>query len=96
VLGRAPDPARSEAADPRLVSLPSPSREISSTHLEIRPAPGPDASGVVATDLGSTNGTVLVQPGMPREELRAGVAVPLLPGAVIDLGDGITIEVVEP
>ena len=31
---------------------------------------------------------------MPPEELAAGVPAPLLPGAVVDLGDGISIEVV--
>jgi len=96
VLGRSPDPAASDDGDPRLVALPSPSREISGTHLEIRPGSGPDRGSAVVTDLGSTNGTVVVQPGMPREELQAGVAVRLVPGAVIDLGDGISIEVVGP
>ena len=78
------------------MTLPSPSREISGTHLEVRPGTGPDAGTAVATDLGSTNGTVVVQPGMPPEELAAGVPTALLPGAVLDLGDGISIEVVEP
>ena len=45
------------------------------------------------TDLGSTNGTWLVQPGREAEELRAGLAERLLPGAVVDLGDGVTIRV---
>jgi pSer/pThr/pTyr-binding forkhead associated (FHA) protein len=96
VLGRAPEPGASDSPDPRLVSLPSPSREISSTHLEIRPGAGTDLGYAVVTDLGSTNGTVVVQPGMPPEELLAGVGVRLLPGAVIDLGDGISLEVVAP
>ncbi len=96
VLGRAPAPTRSEAGEARLVTLPSPSREISSTHLEVRPASGPGASGVIATDLGSTNGTVVTQPGLPPEELPTGVPSPLLPGTVVDLGDGVSIEVVGP
>ena len=45
------------------------------------------------TDLGSTNGTVLVQPGLSPEDLQPGMSVQLLPGAVIDLGDGVTIHV---
>ena len=96
LLGRDPHPDAAGDGEPRLVVLPSPSREISATHLEVRPGAGPDAGTVVATDLGSTNGTVVVQPGMPREELAAGVPTPLLPGAVVDLGDGISIEVVQP
>jgi hypothetical protein len=96
LLGRDPHPDAAGDGEPRLVVLPSPSREISATHLEVRPGAGPDVGTVVATDLGSTNGTVVVQPGMPREELAAGVPTPLLAGAVVDLGDGISIEVVQP
>ena len=96
LLGRDPVAGAVGDGEPRLVALPSPSREISGTHLEVRPGTGPDAGTTVATDLGSTNGTVVVQPGMPPEELAAGVATPLLPGTVIDLGDGVSIEVVEP
>ena len=48
------------------------------------------------TDLGSTNGTVVVQPGADPVELDARVAVRLRPGAVVDLGDGVSLEVVEP
>ena len=43
--------------------------------------------------MGSTNGTLLTQPGLDEEELQPGMAVQLLPGAVIDLGDGVTIRV---
>ena len=96
VLGRDPHPDASGDDEPRLVALPSPSREISGTHLEVRPGTGSDAGTAIATDLGSTNGTVVVQPGMPPEELAAGVPTALLLGAVLDLGDGISIEVVGP
>ncbi|MBO0693644.1 MAG: hypothetical protein J2P58_12155, partial [Acidimicrobiaceae bacterium] len=60
------------------------------------PGTGVDHGAAVATDLGSTNGTVLVQPGLGPEELRPGVPVQLIPGAVIDLGDGLTIRVSHP
>ena len=43
-----------------------------------------------------TNGTVLVQPGLPPEDLQPGIAVQLIPGAVIDLGDGVTVQVTNP
>ena len=33
------------------------------------------------------------QPGLPAEDLRPGIAVQLVPGAIIDLGDGVTIQV---
>ncbi len=97
LVGRAPEPRRFALADqPRLVPVPSPHQEISSTHLEVRPGVGVDQGTAVVTDLGSTNGTVLVQPGLPPEDLTPGIAVQLLPGAVIDLGDGVTIQVTNP
>jgi hypothetical protein len=94
VVGRAPEARHVSAGEPaRLVTVSSPHQEISSTHLEIRPGSGADHGSAVVTDLGSTNGTVLEQPGLPPEDLRPGVAVQLLPGAIIDLGDGVTILV---
>ncbi len=97
LVGRAPEARRnSQAEDPILVTVPSPHQEISSTHLEVRPGSGADHGSAVVTDLGSTNGTLLVQPGLPPEDLKAGIAVQLVPGAVVDLGDGVTIQVVNP
>jgi hypothetical protein len=97
LVGRAPEARHlSGTGDPRLVTVPSPQQEISSTHLEIRPGSGADHGSAVVTDLGSTNGTVLLQPGLPRDDLKAGIAVQLIPGAVVDLGDGVTIQVVDP
>jgi hypothetical protein len=78
------------------VVVPSPHQEISSTHLEVRPGTGADQGSAVVTDLGSTNGTVVIQPGLPPEDLLAGVTVPLVPGAILDLGDGVTIRVATP
>lgn len=97
ILGRAPEARRFSATEqPRLVTVPSPQQEISSTHLEVRPGTGADHGSAVVTDLGSTNGTVLAQPGLPAEPLRPGIPVQLLPGAVIDLGDGLSITVARP
>ena len=94
VVGRAPDAGRYGSDEQtRVVTVPSPHQEISSTHLEVRPGTGPDQGSAVVTDLGSTNGTVVVQPGRPAEDLRPGVAVQLVPGATIDLGEGVTIRV---
>ena len=94
LIGRAPEARRFTATDqPRLVTVPSPHQEISSTHVEVRPGSGADHGSAVVTDLGSTNGTVLTQPGLAAEDLQPGMAVQLLPGAVIDLGDGVTIRV---
>jgi hypothetical protein len=94
LVGRAPEVRRlSHLEQPRLVPVPSPHQEISSTHVEIRPGAGADHGSAVVTDLGSTNGTLLVQPGLPPEDLQPGIAVQLIPGAIIDLGDGVTIQV---
>lgn len=97
VIGRAPEVRRrGRDEEPLLFTVPSPGLEISSTHLEIRPGTGVDHGTATATDLGSTNGTVVMQPGLPPEELRPGLATALVPGTVIDLGDGLTIQVTRP
>lgn len=97
VIGRAPEARRvNDTEEPRLLTVPSPNLEISSTHLEIRPGSGVDHGTAVATDLASTNGTVVVQPGIGPEDLAAGVPVQLVFGALIDLGDGVTIQVTKP
>ena len=77
VVGRAPQPRGHGDQETRLVTVPSPHQEISSTHLEIRPGTGADHGSAVVTDLGSTNGTLVVQPGLPAEDLRPGIGVPL-------------------
>jgi hypothetical protein len=94
LVGRAPEARRFGGDEQaRTITVPSPQQEISSTHLEIRPGAGADHGSAVATDLGSTNGTVVVQPGLPPEDLQPGIAVQLIPGAVVDLGEGVTIQV---
>lgn len=95
LVGRSPV-ARPGSAGARLVTVPSPHQEVSSTHLEIRPGDGLDLGTAVVTDLGSTNGTVVVHAGLPPRDLRPGQPHALLPGAVIDLGDGATVEVRRP
>jgi hypothetical protein len=93
VVGRSPEARRYGDDAAHLVTVPSPQQEISSTHLEIRPGAGADHGSAVATDLGSTNGTVVVQPGLPAEDLQPGIGVALVPGAIVDLGEGVTIQV---
>lgn len=97
LVGRAPEARRFTSTEqPTLVTVPSRLHEISSTHVEIRPGTGADHGSAVVTDMGSTNGTVLVQPGLGPEDLKPGIAVQLIPGAVINLGDGVTIQVTRP
>lgn len=97
VIGRAPETKQYDDVEPpRLVTVPSAHFEISSTHIEVRPGSGADEGYAVVTDLGSTNGTVVVQPGLGPQDLAPGEAVVLQPGALIDIGDGITIQVLRP
>lgn len=74
---------------PRLVRVDSPSREVSATHIELRPT----AHGLVLTDLQSTNGTVVRQPGSGVRRLESGESLPVAPGTLIDIGDGNVIEI---
>jgi hypothetical protein len=93
LVGRAPDPDRSKVKAPRLMSLQSPGHDISRTHVEV----APEGWQVVATDLKSTNGTVLIRPGgYERQQLAPGEHVPVQPGSVLELGDGVSITVALP
>lgn len=90
VIGRSPAANRVSGDQlPRLLTVPSPSHDISRTHVQVAPENG----RMVVTDLNSTNGTVLVAPDGRRTDLRPGIAVPIDAGSLIDLGDGITIAV---
>ncbi len=93
LVGRAPDPDRSNFKAPRLMSVLSPSHDISRTHVEV----APEGWQVMATDLNSTDGTVLIRPGgYERQQLAPGEHVPVQPGSVLELGDGVSITVALP
>lgn len=97
VVGRSPGPRdRHAGAPPRMLRLQSPQQEISGTHLEVRPGTGPDAGAAVVTDLGSTNGTVVEHVDGPPEALVPGVGVALGAGAVVHVGDGVTLTLLDP
>jgi hypothetical protein len=90
VIGRRPRlPRVVSGSPPRLVRVPSPLHEVSSTHLELRQ----QGSHVVVTDLKSTNGTVVVAPGREPLKLRAGESIVAFPGTVVDIGDGNIVEI---
>ncbi|MGC5616485.1 hypothetical protein [Georgenia sp. Z1491] len=83
LLGRAPDAARFSGDDaPRIVQVRSPERDVSATHVEVRPA----GDTVVVTDMDSTNGTVIVLPDQPAFRLHPRTGVPVPPGAYVELG----------
>lgn len=89
-VGRQPrSPRVTGGVLPRLVRVESPSREVSATHIELRPT----REGLLLTDLESTNGTVVRQPGTGVRRLESGESLPVVPGTLIDIGDGNVIEI---
>jgi hypothetical protein len=74
---------------PRLVRVPSPKQEVSSTHVELRQL----GASVVLTDMRSTNGSIVFPPGGEPRKLRQGESVVATPGTLVDIGDGNVIEI---
>ena len=70
---------------PHVVKLPSADGDISRTHLRVTL----DGWHVLVTDLKSTNGTLVTLPGREPEQLRPGQPMPIKPGTVVTLADGI-------
>lgn len=90
-VGRKPSIPRIHVGPPpRLVTLASPSREMSSTHLELKVVGG----SVVASDMRSTNGTVVQLPGAAPRTLIRGESAVIVAGTRIDLGEGAVLDVV--
>ena len=70
---------------PHVVRLPSADGDISRTHLRVTL----DGWHVLVTDLNSTNGTLVTLPGRDPQQLRPGEPMPIQPGTVVTLADGI-------
>ena len=88
VMGRNPKPDFPGADGeerPHVVRLPSLDGDISRTHLRVTL----DGWHVLVTDLNSTNGTLVTLPGREPEQLRPGQPMPIKPGTVVTLADGI-------
>ena len=85
VLGRSPERGAAEQGG-LAVRLDDPERAMSRVHLLI----APDAAGIVATDPGSANGTLLERDGA-RYALVAGTPTALVRGDRILLGDAILV-----
>lgn len=77
-----------EGNAPHLVTVDSPKGEISRSHVELRL----EGTTVLAVDLNSTNGTMLVRSGMEPVRLQPGEPSMLVPGDRIDLGEGILLS----
>lgn len=91
-VGRAPkSPRITSGVVPELVAVPSPRREVSSTHVEIQQ----EGRAVVVRDLGSTNGTRVRAPGAAPSLLSPGASRVVATGTLLDLGDDVVLEIVE-
>jgi hypothetical protein len=90
LVGRAP--AERGPGPVRLLTVPSPSHDISRTHLQI----SVDGWQVTATDLHSTNGTLLVSRDGTRRSLPPGHPVPVVLGDVLELAEGISVTLTDP
>jgi len=90
VIGRRPRSTRVSGTDlPHLVAVDSPQQDISRSHVELRV----EGESIVATDLRTTNGTTLLRAGADPVRLHPGEATVVIPGDVLDLGDGITVAI---
>jgi hypothetical protein len=92
-FGRNPRQPRIPLPDPsRLVPVVSSTKSVSATHLEIKQV----GDSIVATDLKSTNGTSVNLPHKHWQRLRQGESIVVVPGTLIDIGDGNVIEILPP
>lgn len=89
LVGRAPARDRARVAEPALLTVNSPSHDISRTHLEVF-ASGWDV-GVV--DLNSTNGTLLVAPDGSTRALAGGESVTVELGSSLELAEGVSVKI---
>jgi hypothetical protein len=86
VMGRSPRTDWPGATDrPHVVRLPSPTQDISRTHLQITL----DGWHVLVADLDSTNGTLVTVPGQRPQRLRPNEPTPIPPGTFVALSDAI-------
>ncbi len=93
LIGRRPRPPRiPDGIAPLLVTVHSPEREISATHLEVRQV----GSTVVARDLRTTNGSRIALPGSGTRVLAGGESLAVPAGTRIDLGDSVEVVVLAP
>lgn len=91
VVGRAPGVPRIGAPVVR-VPVPSPRLQISADHLEI----AQHGTTVVLRDLRSTNGSTILVPGRPPRLLARSDSAAVPVGTVVDLGEGVRIEILGP
>lgn len=87
LLGRSPKADAPVSGElPELVSLDSPRKELSGTHLEVRL----EGWQVLVVDRQSTNGTTVQLPGREPVRLHPGEPFQIVPGSVVDMADEVT------
>lgn len=92
IIGRRPrSSAGADRKSARLVIVPSPRKQISRSHCELRI----DDWDVRLHDLGSNNGTYLTRPGQAPVRLDENVPTVLKPGDVVELGEEISFRMEE-
>ncbi|EZP27488.1 FHA domain-containing protein [Microbacterium oleivorans] len=88
IIGRRPRSTRPAENDlPTLVAVDGPQHDISRNHVEIRA----EGEHVLAVDLASTNGTVLLRGGHDPVRLHPNEPTMVIDADVLDLGDGVTV-----
>lgn len=88
VLGRQPQATWAAGAEmPHIVTVSSEQNDISRSHLQVTV----DDWHVLATDLGSTNGSVLHRPGQPPQRLQPNRPMMLASGDAVQIGDGVRV-----
>jgi hypothetical protein len=87
IIGRQPSTERSGGEHrPHLVRLESPDQDISRNHVRVEL----NDWHVLVTDLGSTNGTIVLRPGRPAERLRPDEALMIEPGTSVEIAEVVT------
>lgn len=89
VVGRRPWRSDPDETSTYYIVAPSPRREISGKHVEFAVV----GNELLARDMGSTNGTLVITPDKPPRLLHEGHAVNLDIGDTLDLGEGFKIIV---
>ncbi|WP_267424515.1 MULTISPECIES: hypothetical protein [unclassified Curtobacterium] len=93
VVGRRPAlPRVVRGPEPELVVVRSPSGEVSSSHVAFHA----EGEAAVVDDLHSTNGTVVRPAGAAAYRMPSGASIVALTGTVVEIGDGIGIEILSP
>lgn len=88
LIGRSPN-AEDAPEISQILKVASPANNISRNHIFV----SPNNRSIIVTDLNSTNGTTIVQPGERPFILANGESVEIKLGTLLDLGDGVSLRI---